>query len=67
MWIELDKRQCFIDIIDGKIDLWEDDVRIVNFEDEGYIESLCDADISTIKYLLETKDVKLFQKVVDKE
>lgn len=66
MWIELDKRQCFIDIIDGKIDLFEDDVRIVNFVDDGYTEPLENTDVSTIKYLLEEDNVKLFQKVVDK-
>lgn len=40
MWIELDKRQCFIDIATGEIDLDKDDIRIVGFQDEGWVESL---------------------------
>ena len=66
MWIELDKRQCFIDIIDGVLDLWEEEVRVVGFSDEGWIEPLNDVSIETIPFLLEEDDVKLFKKVVDK-
>ena len=66
MWIELDKRQCFIDIIDGKIDLFEDDVRVVGLLDEGWNEPLNDVSIETISFLLEEDDVKLFKKAVDK-
>ena len=64
-WVEIDKRQCIIDIIDGKIDLFEDDVMIVGFQDEGWIEPLGNTEIETIPFLLEEDDVKLFKKVVD--
>ena len=67
MWIELDKRQCFIDIIDGVLDLWEDDIRVVGFEEEGYVDSLNDVELSAMAYMLEHDDVKLFKKVVDTE
>lgn len=66
MWIELDKRQCLVDIIDGVLDLWEDEVKVVGFQDEGWIEPLNDVPIETIPFLLEEDDVKLFKKVVDK-
>ena len=66
MWIELDKRQCFIDIIDGVLKLDEDDIRVVGFEEEGYIDSLNDVELSAMSYMLEHDDVKLFKKVVDK-
>ena len=67
MWIELDKRQCFIDIIDGVLDLWEEEVRVVGLLDEGWIEPLNDVSIETMRFLLEEEDVKLFKKVVDTE
>ena len=67
MWIELDKRQCFIDIIDGVLDLWEEEVRVVGLLDEGWIEPLNDVSIETMRFLLEEDDVKLFKKVVDTE
>ena len=67
MWIELDKRQCFIDIIDGVLDLWEEEVRVVGLLDEGWIEPLNDVPIETMRFLLEEDDVKLFKKVVDTE
>jgi len=67
MWIELDKRQCFNDIIDGNIDLWEDDVRVVGLLDEGWNEPLNNVSIETIPFLLKEDDIKLFKKVVDKE
>lgn len=66
MWIELDKRQCFIDIIDGKIDLWEEEVRVVGLLDEGWNEPLNNVSIETIPFLLKEGDIKLFKKVVDK-
>ena len=67
MWIELDKRQCFIDIIDGVLDLWEEEVRVVGLLDEGWIEPLNDVSIETMRFLLKEDDIKLFKKVVDKE
>lgn len=67
MWIELDKRQCFNDILDGKIDLDKDDVRIVGFQDEGWVEPLNIVELETVSFLLECDDVKLFKNVVDKE
>lgn len=67
MWIELDKRQCFIDIIDGKIDLDKDDVRIVGLLDEGWNEPLNDVPIGIMRFLLEKDDIKIFKKVIDKE
>ena len=67
MWKELDKRQCFIDIIDGVLDLWEEEVRVVGLLDEGWIEPLNDVSIETMRFLLEEDDIKLFKKVVDKE
>ena len=62
-WVEIDKRQCIIDIIDGVLKL--DDVRIVGFSDEGWIEPLGNTEIETIPFLLEEDDVKLFKKVID--
>ena len=62
-WVEIDKRQCFIDIIDGVLKL--DDVRIVGFSDEGWIEPLGNTEIETIPFLLEEDDVKFFKKVID--
>ena len=67
MWIELDKRQCFIDIIDGVLDLWEEEVRVVGLLDEGWIEPLNDVSIETMRFLLEEDEIKFFKKVVDKE
>lgn len=67
MWIELDKRQCFIDIIDGVLDLWEEEVRVVGLLDEGWIEPLNDVSIETMRFLLEEDEIKLFKKVVDTE
>ena len=67
MWIELDKRQCFIDIIDGVLDLRVEEVRVVGLLDEGWNEPLNDVSIGTMRFLLEEDDIKLFKKVVDKE
>ena len=66
-WVEIDKRQCFIDIIDGVLDLWEEEVRVVGLLDEGWIEPLNDASIETMRFLLEEDEIKLFKKVVDTE
>lgn len=62
MWVELDKRQCFIGIATGEIDLDEDDIRIVGFQDEGWVESLNNTEIDTTKFLIECDDIKLFIK-----
>ena len=64
-WVEIDKRQCFIDIIDGVLDLWEEEVRVVGLLDEGWIEPLNDVSIETMRFLLEEDEIKLFKKVVD--
>ena len=66
-WVEIDKRQCFIDIIDGVLDLWEEEVRVVGLLDEGWIEPLNDVSIETMRFLLEEDEIKLFKKVVDTE
>ena len=64
-WVEIDKRQCIIDIIDGKIDLFEDDVMIVGFQDEGYTQWLSDTIMSDVGFLVSNNDTKFFKKVID--
>lgn len=64
-WVEIDKRQCIIDIIDGKIDLFEDDVMIVGFQDEGYTQLLSDTIMSDVEFLVSNNDTKFFKKVID--
>ena len=67
MWVELDKEQCFIDIACGELDLDKEEVRVVNLEDEGYVEIICNIEISAIRYLIEEESIKIFKKVVDAE
>ena len=67
MWVELDKEQCFIDIVCGELDIDKENIRVVSFEDEGYVDSLNNTEISSIRYLVEEEDVKIFKKVVDAE
>ena len=64
-WVEIDKRQCIIDIIDGKIDLFEDDIMIVGFQDEGYTQWLSDTIMSDVGFLVSNNDTKFFKKVID--
>ena len=64
-WVEIDKRQCIIDIIDGKIDLFEDDIMIVGFQDEGYTQWLLDTIMSDVGFLVSNNDTKFFKKVID--
>lgn len=64
-WVEIDKRQCVIDIIDGKIDLFEDDIMIVGFQDEGYTQWLSDTIMSDVGFLVSNNDTKFFKKVID--
>lgn len=67
MWVELDKEQCFADIASGKLDLDKEEVRVVSFEDEGYVETICNTEISSIRYLIEEESIKIFKKVIDAE
>lgn len=67
MWVELDKEQCFIDITCGELDLDKEEVRVVSFEDEGYVEIIDNTEISSIRYLIEEESIKFFKKVVDAE
>ena len=67
MWVELDKEQCFIDIASGKLDLDKEKVRIVSFNDDGYLDIIDNIEISSIRYLIKEEDFKFFKKVVDTE
>ena len=67
MWVELDKEQCFIDIVCGELDIDKESIRVVSFEDEGYVDSLNNTEISAIRYLVEEENVKIFKKVIDAE
>jgi hypothetical protein len=67
MWVELDKEQFFIDIVCGELDIDKESVRVVSFEDEGYVDSLDNVEVSAIRYLVESEDIKIFKKVIDAE
>lgn len=67
MWVELDKEQCFIDIVCGELDIDKEIVRVVSFEDEGYVDSLNNTEISSIRYLIEEENVKIYKEVIDAE
>ena len=67
MWVGLDKEQCFIDIACGKLDIDKENIRVVNFEDEGYVDVLNNVEISAIRYLVTNEDVKIYKEVIDTE
>ena len=67
MWTPLEKEQCFIDIATGKLNINKEDIRVVNFEDDGYVDMLNNAEISAIRYLVENEDIKIYLKVIDTE
>ena len=67
MWMPLEKEQCFIDIASGKLNIDKEKIRVVNFDDEGYVDSLNNVEISAIRYLVTNEDVKFYKEVVDTE
>ena len=67
MWVELDKTRCFDYIANGVIDLNTEQVLVVGFQDEGWVEPLGIVDIEAIRFLVESEDIKIFHKVVDKQ
>lgn len=66
MWKEVEKLPCLLDIINGKINLDFDEVVVVGFMDNGFVEPLNNTEIGTMKFLIECDEIKFFQKVVDK-
>lgn len=67
MWMPLEKEQCFADIASGKLDIDKENIKIVNLEDEGYVELLSNVEVSAIRYLVTNEDVKIYKEVVDAE
>lgn len=63
-WIEIDKRQCVIDIIDGKIDLSKTDIKLVSL-DGGFIDYVDDTDMVAIQTMITDGGIKFFKKVID--
>ena len=65
MWVGLDKEQCFIDIATGKLNIDKEDIKVVNLEDEGYVDLLRNVEISAIRYLVTNENVKIYKEVID--
>ena len=67
MWMPLEKEQCFADIASGKLNIDKDNIKVVNLEDDGYVDLLRNVEISAIRYLVESEDVKIYKEVIDTE
>lgn len=66
IWIEVvDKAEGFKEIIDGVISLEMTEYRVVDLENYEVFD-LDDYDLSQLRDLVTDKNIKLFQKVVDK-
>ena len=66
IWIEVvDKAEGFKEIIDGVISLEMTEYRVVDLENYEVFD-LDDYDLSLLRDLVTDKNIKLFQKVVDK-
>ena len=66
IWIEVtDKAEGFKEVIDGVISLEMTEYRVVDLENYEVFD-LDDYDLSLLRDLVTDKNIKLFQKVVDK-
>lgn len=66
IWIEVvDKAEEFKEIIDGVISLEMTEYRVVDLENYEVFD-LDDYDLSLLRDIVTDKNIKLFQKVVDK-
>ena len=52
----IDKKQCLLNIIEGKITLDDDNIYVVGLEDM-YIEPLGCIEIETMRFLIEQEDI----------
>ena len=67
MWMPIEKEQCFADIESGKLNIDKDNIKVVSLEDDGYVDLLRNVEISAIRYLVESEDIKIYKEVVDTE
>lgn len=68
MWKQIDKKELFNKIIDGKIDPSSQKIRVVNIDNDWgdpYVDYFENITMDTIPFLLEEESIIFFIKVVD--
>ena len=63
-WFEINKRQCFIDILDDNIDLSITDIKIVSLDDD-FVDYIDDIEMVAMQTMITDSGIKFFKKVVD--